>query len=462
VIASGIKTTDMHPFQLSIPKPCNEDWERMTATEQGRFCNACAKEVVDFSKMSDKEVLNYFFTIKDQNVCGRALPTQLERDIVLPKDPVKTKYWYWNYITLLFLFFNKSSAAKIHGGVSIHTSQPVFKSNLSPKFLLGKHVGNPKRSTRMIAGKITNEQGKGISAAIVKIKGNHTIIKADKYGVYSINVDILKDTLEVSAIGHLPKDFILANVPAFNFVLTTNMVEELQGKLGGIRISTPVQQHSLITHIAKIIGTIKDAEGNPIPFATIKIKGSNTATIANAEGVFTIQSKGAKSIVEISAVGFKAKEFVLDTKAATQDIILEAGIKTLEGVVVTAYPQHIKGSMSQVISGNMSVKGIRATSLSDTLKSFFSLKKSAVKIFPNPVAKGNTFSLSLQLHQTGNHYLQICDATGRIVLQQPLQASTKQYNQTIQTGQQWGTGIFYLRLYNPANTLMDSSSFLVE
>ena len=45
---------------LHIPTPCHEDWNKMTQSEKGKFCNACSKQVVDFTLMSDQEVLNYF------------------------------------------------------------------------------------------------------------------------------------------------------------------------------------------------------------------------------------------------------------------------------------------------------------------------------------------------------------------------------------------------------------------
>ena len=50
----------MQQLQLSIPEPCHQTWREMTPTQQGRFCNSCAKEVIDFSTMTDTEVLNYF------------------------------------------------------------------------------------------------------------------------------------------------------------------------------------------------------------------------------------------------------------------------------------------------------------------------------------------------------------------------------------------------------------------
>jgi len=50
----------MKKFNLSIPKPCHENWEQMTPAEQGRFFGACQKTVVDFTHMSDRELAAFF------------------------------------------------------------------------------------------------------------------------------------------------------------------------------------------------------------------------------------------------------------------------------------------------------------------------------------------------------------------------------------------------------------------
>jgi hypothetical protein len=36
-------------FQLQIPEPCHEDWNKMTPVHKGRFCDSCEKAVVDFT-----------------------------------------------------------------------------------------------------------------------------------------------------------------------------------------------------------------------------------------------------------------------------------------------------------------------------------------------------------------------------------------------------------------------------
>ena len=64
-------------MKISIPKPCNENWNEMTPQQQGAFCKVCAKVVVDFSSMSDEEVLRYFENKKEEKTCGRFRVSQL-------------------------------------------------------------------------------------------------------------------------------------------------------------------------------------------------------------------------------------------------------------------------------------------------------------------------------------------------------------------------------------------------
>ena len=77
-------------FSIQIPSPCHEDWNQMLPAEQGRFCQSCEKTVVDFSQMSDEQVLSYF-KLKQQNserVCGRFRAEQVSK-------PVQIQWQSW-------------------------------------------------------------------------------------------------------------------------------------------------------------------------------------------------------------------------------------------------------------------------------------------------------------------------------------------------------------------------------
>ena len=74
-------------LKISIPEPCHQDWDKMTAAETGRHCTACAKTVVDFTGMSDEAVQHYFINKKEDKVCGRFKQMQLQRIVIeLPRN----------------------------------------------------------------------------------------------------------------------------------------------------------------------------------------------------------------------------------------------------------------------------------------------------------------------------------------------------------------------------------------
>jgi len=83
------------PIQISIPKPCNEDWNQMTLVEQGRFCSSCQKCVVDFTAYSDRQLFEYLNKHKGQKICGRFEYTQLNRPIHIPSQPHSRLYQYF-------------------------------------------------------------------------------------------------------------------------------------------------------------------------------------------------------------------------------------------------------------------------------------------------------------------------------------------------------------------------------
>lgn len=78
-------------IRIEIADPCNEDWNKMTPCEQGRYCAQCQKQVIDFTTWSDAALFNFFAT-RPQNVCGRMLVSQTQRAIHIPPQPHSRLY----------------------------------------------------------------------------------------------------------------------------------------------------------------------------------------------------------------------------------------------------------------------------------------------------------------------------------------------------------------------------------
>lgn len=65
-------------YSISIPKPCHENWDNMTPKNKGRFCNSCAKTVIDFTKMDICEIQDFIDDNKSNRICGHFKQSQLD------------------------------------------------------------------------------------------------------------------------------------------------------------------------------------------------------------------------------------------------------------------------------------------------------------------------------------------------------------------------------------------------
>jgi len=75
-------------YTISIPKPCHEHWNTMTPTEKGRFCDSCAKTVIDFTKMDTSQIQDFIHQNKHNRICGHIRKDQLHA--IHLKIPIET------------------------------------------------------------------------------------------------------------------------------------------------------------------------------------------------------------------------------------------------------------------------------------------------------------------------------------------------------------------------------------
>lgn len=80
----------MKKYKVSLSFTCHEDWDQMVPSGHGRHCLACNKVVVDFTRMTDAEIMHHLMNQK--NTCGRFYKSQLERPIIV-YQPIKKNYW---------------------------------------------------------------------------------------------------------------------------------------------------------------------------------------------------------------------------------------------------------------------------------------------------------------------------------------------------------------------------------
>ena len=85
--------------------------------------------------------------------------------------------------------------------------------------------------------------------------------------------------------------------------------------------------------VRSVTGTVKDDKGVAVAYATVKVKGQTSASVADANGNFKINA-AANATLQVSATGFASTE--VKATATTLSIVLNRQADELDNVVVTA------------------------------------------------------------------------------------------------------------------------------
>jgi len=112
-----------------------------------------------------------------------------------------------------------------------------------------------------------------------------------------------------------------------------------------INQNTIVIQEKLVAQLVKpvvteITGVVTDIKGQPIPGVTVKISGTQVATVTNIEGKYSIKVPDEKSILVFSFIGFTAQDVVVGNRKSINITLLETS-SSLTEVVVTGYGQSV-------------------------------------------------------------------------------------------------------------------------
>lgn len=118
-----------------------------------------------------------------------------------------------------------------------------------------------------------------------------------------------------------------------------------------------------------VTGKVTDIDGNPVSFATIKVKGSNTGLSADANGAYSIKVNSADVLV-ISGASFKATEVPVGTQNVLNTVLEKGGTDLKEVVVTSAFgirrTARSTASNVQNLSGDQ-VNTIRQTNVNNAL-----------------------------------------------------------------------------------------------
>ena len=222
-------------IHISIPTPCHESWDGMDMTERGAFCHSCQKEVIDFSAMTDREVIDYL--AMHQTGCGRFRKDQLDTKLSIAE--VNNGVFKWRALFLSFLSFVsiKSLVAQPSSKLSTNQISAIQNQNSNP--ISGSDT------TVNIRGKIIDENSQGIVGASVVLLDS--LGKSLGIGVATnidgdFSIDFKKNTSSrfiTSYIGYTSTVTMITSEPNQSFIImlktqTPDMMKVIPIKTMGI------------------------------------------------------------------------------------------------------------------------------------------------------------------------------------------------------------------------------------
>jgi hypothetical protein len=90
----------------------------MRPTERGAFCNSCQKEVIDFTSMTDREVMEYLS--KNKLGCSRFRSDQLDRNLTIARIDNGVYKWRALALSLLSLVSVRNMMAQTTDSIPMH------------------------------------------------------------------------------------------------------------------------------------------------------------------------------------------------------------------------------------------------------------------------------------------------------------------------------------------------------
>jgi hypothetical protein len=304
-------------LQLQIPEPCHEDWEKMSGCEKGKFCNSCQKTVVDFTGMSDAQLVIFFRKPIADSLCGRFNDQQLEREIAIPQKRIP----WLKYMLQLCL--------------------PVFLVNT-----------------------------KAVSQGKPSLKLNDTIPTCTK--------------------------------------LPGNSKEFITGEL----VNLPSVQIELPQLKNRLYGRIVNENDDPVPNASVVIKGTKKGTNSDADGYFNIKINPGDKFVALvtSSIGYETNEKDISNNAGSiNKIVLKNDLRLLNEVVVTSYGSIRKGG----IVGSFSMIKESEDSITNKIRNFF--VKDPLRVYPNPARSGGEIKIETSNSQTGDRVIELFSLEGQMI-----------------------------------------------
>jgi hypothetical protein len=176
-------------YRLELIDPCTESWNAMRPTTEGRFCQHCAKNVVDFTGLTDDQLLALLKESKG-TLCGRVAETQLDRDLITRTESTFSARLFKAFAGLFLLASTRSAAQELivkqpRALVTAPTAQEIFEAKK-------QHDSDYGLQTWVKGRVISAETKEPLAGANIVLRQTGAIAFADSSGNFKL---LLPDSL---------------------------------------------------------------------------------------------------------------------------------------------------------------------------------------------------------------------------------------------------------------------------
>jgi len=172
-----------------------------------------------------------------------------------------------------------------------------------------------------------------------------------------------------------------------------------------------------------IKGRVVNDRDEPIPYASVMVKGSHNGTASGEDGSFIIKTETLQSsVLAASSVGFESKEIELKDYNLSDSLIVQLKANVTLGEVVIA-----SEVCTRKLGGMMSVISINSTQAAITSL----LRIDSVKIYPNPVRSGSVINLEVLKSGQGKTLIELYNMAGQKVYFTEVNMNNKNWKATI-------------------------------
>jgi hypothetical protein len=186
----------MRPFSLQIPQPCPQSWADMHPNDRGRYCASCQKTVVDYTTLSDQELITLLGKPTAETRCGRFRNDQLNRPLVAELSTRETNWHRW--VSLLTMgWLGLQTAFSQQHPTSPAQSPPTQSSPVQPRFnpitRSDRSVATNHSIPLTISGRVMLDDTVGVrplpNAYVTIARWNESWhVKTDSNGTYNLTV----------------------------------------------------------------------------------------------------------------------------------------------------------------------------------------------------------------------------------------------------------------------------------